>query len=99
MAAHAASYPGNITLTPESSIAIGSQYHVAACGLKRNATHAVDTTGPNYSYTRNRYDSDASGCIQYDAVAGSVAGQYTITVQQERSWRLAVVDVRTFTVQ
>lgn len=95
----AARFPGNITLTPHNPLPVSSAYHVDACGLRPNTVHAVDTTGPNYFYTRREYTSDASGCVRYDTVSGSLPGQYLIEVQQAKSWRLTVVDQHIFVVQ
>jgi hypothetical protein len=100
-AAGATRFPDKITLTPSNPLPTNSVYHVDACGLRPNTLYVVDTAGPppNYPYTRVEYTSDASGCVRYDAVAAGDVGQYTISVQQPKAWRLVVVDQHVFTVE
>src|SRR5438046_2142623 len=96
--AAAARQHDDILITPNPVVA-SSRYHVDICGVRGNTLTEVDTTGPGSFGYRREYTSDASGCIHYGDVSGSITGQYAITVQQMRGGNLVVLGSTVFTVK
>ena len=94
-----ASAAGSVSMSmAPAPIRTSSQYNTVLCGLRKNTSIVVNTTGPNYFFTQKFYTTDAQGCASYWDTSGSVAGKYGLTIGELRGSRYAAVGNESFDV-